>query len=496
MKRNIYFFLFFVFLGFNVAAKEWTLAASPFEVLTDDESLKSLSVSIPEMITRSLKSELMREVSENELHQRRLSALHFARLDLLLRLRQTAKERDSALLTLSGISAKSKIRECERKIAKIKKELKKNLAEQKKAEGENADESSKGSGKKKKEIKENVVLYKSGDSCIFYPSKKALADDSKTVLQKELESAGIEGLVVGSLDYLSGFVVASVKVYSYPAAVVLAQASDIADISDARALASRLSSSLLPRVLSSFPALLNFTGENENISMKMDGTFYEKIPKKLEVSSGVHFMEFTSSNFKSASLLHHFEGNCKYDVSLNLKPAAKRFLRIKSDNFFTSKMFASSPFTHENETDGAEISFNGESVTALFLAKDGRRLWYFIDAEKAKDAKTYEISEDLVDVKKLLQNRRHSMYFAYSIFISSLIPTFYCAGNYGAALMATQEGRAVKESELLSWQIGNYTCAGISVASAIYLAVELVRYFRSAEKVLPVSSFQDEKIRK
>lgn len=501
MKRYGVFISLFALFILASHADEWTLAASPLLSSSKNESATSLCVSIPEMIVKQLKTDIFREVSENEEYKRRLSLLLSKRMDLLLRLRQTVRERDSAVLSLHGVSMKSKISECERKIAEIKKEILKNLQKQQEAEKENATSKegvSTGEGKtvkkKKKESKERVVLYNSGGSCIFTPSALAQKEGGGSfVMMKETESAGIEGLLVGEMDDLSGFITVSVKVYSYPAAVVLAEASDIADIKGASALASRLASALLPHVLSSFPARITFKSAQEKTSLKMDGTFYEKFPKTMEVSSGVHLLEFTAPDFTGASTAYNFEGNGEYDIFVKLKPLEKRFAFIKSDNFFTSEMFASSRFEHENESDSAKISLNGESVTGLFLAEDGKRLWYFLDGKKLKDGETYAINKDVVDMKSILKIRRHSMYFAYSLFITSLIPTFYCTGNYASALVAKEESRGIGEKELATWSALNYTFAGVSAASAIYFVVELVRYLKAADKVLPVSEFSEMK---
>ncbi|MDY5046748.1 MAG: hypothetical protein SPE87_03250, partial [Treponema porcinum] len=80
------------------------------------------------------------------------------------------------------------------------------------------------------------------------------------------------------------------------------------------------------------------------------------------------------------------------------------------------------------------------------------------------------------------------MYRSYSLLIVSLLPTFYCYGNSFAASSAYNDGYGVSYDEAKKWETARNVTAGISIGCGVLFVVELVRYLRAANSVLPAEA--------
>ena len=76
------------------------------------------------------------------------------------------------------------------------------------------------------------------------------------------------------------------------------------------------------------------------------------------------------------------------------------------------------------------------------------------------------------------------MYASYSVFILSLIPTFYCYGNY-QNYTNLYKNYQVDYETADRWQTATNVTRFISIGAGVFWGYELVRYLIAANSVLP-----------
>ena len=80
------------------------------------------------------------------------------------------------------------------------------------------------------------------------------------------------------------------------------------------------------------------------------------------------------------------------------------------------------------------------------------------------------------------------MYTSYSIFIVSLIPSFYTYGTYHSMASAYNAGSDIDFQAAKNWQIASNVSTGVSIGCAGYFVYELIRYLSAANSVLPATA--------
>ena len=89
-----------------------------------------------------------------------------------------------------------------------------------------------------------------------------------------------------------------------------------------------------------------------------------------------------------------------------------------------------------------------------------------------------------MDRMAYIDKRRKIMYGTYSIFIMSLIPTFYTYGNYQNYVNLYKNYQTDSETAH-KWQTATNITRFISIGCGVLWCYELVRYLIAANSVLP-----------
>ena len=101
-----------------------------------------------------------------------------------------------------------------------------------------------------------------------------------------------------------------------------------------------------------------------------------------------------------------------------------------------------------------------------------------------KDNASLAFRAEPFDRSKYIDKRRRRLYTSYSVFITSLVATFYTYGTFYTEGIAYSKGYTDIE-RAKRWQTASQVCTGISIGCGAWCIYELVRYFIAADKVLP-----------
>ena len=173
-------------------------------------------------------------------------------------------------------------------------------------------------------------------------------------------------------------------------------------------------------------------------------------------------------------------------------------MREKKDGVFTlalKKDFAGDLFadgelaaTLKAEERFASIKINDGNILGRFISEDGSGADYFIKDSLVEDGAKLVLNAKPFDRSKYIEKRRKWMYSSYSALIVSLIPTFYCYGNYFSSASAYNKRYDFSYDEALKWQTAYNVTSGISIACGVFFTYELTRYLIAANTVLPAEA--------
>ena len=88
-----------------------------------------------------------------------------------------------------------------------------------------------------------------------------------------------------------------------------------------------------------------------------------------------------------------------------------------------------------------------------------------------------------------IDKRRKIMYASYSVFVLSLIPTFYTYGNY-VNYANMYKNNQIDYKTAKSWENATNTTRFITIGCGLFWGYELVRYLIAANSVLPQNAKQ------
>ena len=196
-------------------------------------------------------------------------------------------------------------------------------------------------------------------------------------------------------------------------------------------------------------------------------TFFEKWKEKMELRRLIN----EGRSGKSAALSEN-------EDSVKAEPAVSDADEIP-ENIETEKN-DKEPEKHESDIDYDRLGFmldghfNDESV------------FFYIPSKLLKDGNEIEADVRLTDVSRNIDKRRREMYVSYSALMLSLPFLFYSYGNYISLLhgYTTLYGN-VERQEAVKYQNMSFIAMGISITCGVWFGIELYRYLRTVDKVLP-----------
>ena len=525
----IIFLINSLFFAAEKSKTNWVLAAEKFTYTNKslDSVYDGIATLLPTRILGSTGNSLFRTVFVDESYERNLYSLKNDRSSLFLQLSGEIKKRDAIVLSnYDKHKLKTELKKQDDNIESIKKKLDENIAKQKEQDelfanfvqsGNEINEKTPQSELEKyasffknfiyenqeEAVIEQITFYKNDVSSLYTPGKEAAAEGySGITFEKEMLNAKINGLISGEITVYDEYIYVAVSLYIYPGAKCITTVSEVGTIDELDFIAESLGQQLIPSLTNSMPISLkvkiNPPDAAGSVQMYIDGNLIQNINNEVNLDSGVHFIQFSATNYKSAGTSYFFAGNKKYMVEVNLKevvqgemfvtdtaPEAKNNLISKIENLFepsvealNGSFYINGVLTDKSE-DKSKIQINGDLILGQFVSENGESSFYYIPSEQSVPNQLLYVKPETFNRNDYIEKHRRRMYTAYSGLVVSLIPYFVTKGQFQNHLAAREDEKAY------IWNIANKVSAGISIGCGIWLTYELVRYFMAADSVIP-----------
>ena len=524
-----------IFLFFSTAAVSesyvWTVGAEKFKYSKgqkEDAVTSSIAETIPSEILEKLSNSIKRNVMPDEQYERTAYKLRTERQSLYLQLTSEYKKRDSIVInTISDSKLKAGIKAEEKKIAEIEEKINKNIEKQKQELNETERRMNYISSglyleeqKEKNEIdlyrdlfknifvkeesyltEERLAFYQKDVTALFTPSEKASESYDSQLFEKEVYSAGINALITGTISEYEGFISVSVDLYVYPGAKKSGSVMEVGTVSDVDFITSSISRQLLPYLANAMPVEIFVTLEPPEAAAAA-GIYIDDVLQKSEdgrfvLDSGIHNIQFVSEGYRTAGTTYFFDGNKKYNINVQFEKRTVGALQIGLRKSLDGSLYANSEkaLTVEGSIAGefgerkSQISINGNVILGEFIAENGESAFFYIPKKLNFDGNYVTIKPVPRNRSTYINTRRKWMYGSYTLFMISLIPTFYTYGNYLNQVRLYKDGLADYESAR-GWQNATNITRIISIGCGVFWGYELVRYLLAADSVLPQNARQ------
>lgn len=496
---------------------KWTIAAQKFEYSRGqkkDSVSSSTAEMIPLGILEKIGKSLERNVLPDERFERQRYQLRTERQSLYLQLNSEYSKRDTLLLNdYSESKLKAEIQKQNKRIQEIKEKINQNLEKLKEAELETDEkmnlvsigeyEKSKNDDEKPKLFSffkqifekddsiitlENISFYNDGEN-LYTPSEENIeAGYLSYKMEKALYSAGINTLITGKISNYDDYISVSVDVYLYPGAKLIGSVMEIGSVEDLDFITSSLANQIIPLLTNSMPVNIEYSIFPEvaadDCSIYVDDVLQKTESNKIIMESGVHTIQFVAKGYKTVDASYYFEGNKNYAVEVNFKEIKDGYIQIGIVKPVLGDIFVNGEQALKINDSKSQIKINGQKVLGEFLAEDGTSAYFYVPENLYKDGNYLTLKPKPFDREKYIDTRRKWMYGSYSAFIVSLIPYFYCYGNFVNKTKLYNQNQ-ISFDEAKRWQTASNVTAGISIGLGVFWGVELVRYLLAANSVLP-----------
>ncbi len=529
LKTGLFIFVFLcgcVFPLFGDNGK-WVIAAQKF---VPDKSIASDAVNakmaemIPADILEKIGYSAKRNIYPDERFERTKYKLRTERQSLFLQLSAEYKKRDALVLSnYSDFQLKNAIRDSEKKISEIQKKIDANLAELKKATEDNelkmgqVEEALKNSEEDPSEIerfknlfknifvrdesiiqKEQISFYKDDYTALYSlpESMKNLSVDEPTC-EKNIVSAGINTLITGHFSKYGDYISVYVDVYLFPGAKKIGSVVEVGSTKELELINTSIVMQIIPILANSIPVQLEITIEppeaREKTMVYIDNVLQHLENGKLIVDSGINVIQFVSEGYKSAGTTYNFEGNKRYKIEVNFEKPKTGYVQVGLRKPIEGSLLMNGE--HALEIDGvkSQIAINGKAILGEFVTENGETAFFYIPEKMVYDGNYVSIKPKPMDRMAYIDKRRKIMYGTYSLFIMSLIPTFYTYGNYQNYVNLYQNYQT-DTATAKNWQTATNVTRFISIGCGILWGYELVRYLIAANTVLPQNARDEDNL--
>ena len=524
IKTVIFFSLILLALPVFSEEGKWVLGAERFKYAkgqAENSVTSSTSEMLPSDILEKLNRALERNVMPDEKFERSSYKLREERHSLYLQLSAEYKKRDAIVLkNYSAGKMKSEIKAEEKKIAEIQKKIDTNLAQLKEDQNEmklqlaeiaaghiNPENQEKSEfelfGNLFKRIfvkdksyinSEQIKFYKEDYTQLFKPSAKAEeAGHLSYDYSKEINSAGINALVTGTVSEYGGYLSVEAELFIYPGAKSAGTVMEVGSRQDMDLIVSGLSRQLLPLITNAMPVEISIDISPAETAQKaliyVDDILQKTDTKKIMLESGVHLIQFVCDGYKTAGTSYYFRGNNRYNIKVNFEELKTGYLQIGLRNSMVGDFYMNSEKALKIDEKKSQISINGNTILGEFIAENGEGAFFYIPKKLTFDGNYVTVRPNPKDRMSYIDKRRKWMYGAYSMLIVSLIPTFYCYGNFQNQV-ALYNNNLTEYYTASHWQNASNITRVISIGCGAFWVYELVRYMLAANTVLPQTARQ------
>ena len=515
----VFTFLWTSFLPLFGEDGKWVIAAQKFIYArgqTKNAVTSNIEETIPINILEKISRSLERNIMPNERFERENYKLRTERQSLYLQLSSEYKKRDSLVLNnYSDMRMKSELKAEEKKIKQIQEKLEKNIAEQKEkyekaeaqmhlAAGEVDDDDNvelneaelvknliKNIFEQSEDLitEENIALYKDSVESLFKTTVKVKETDyTEKIKKKEVVSSGINGLITGQITSYGDFISVAVDLYNYPGAKKIGSVMEVGEIKELDLITSEISRQILPMIVNTLPVKFVFSIEPEEAKEKLS-IYVDDVLQKMEndtvsLDSGSHRIQFVSEGYKSAGVTYFFEGNKKYNIEVKFERPVIGHIQLQLKNELPGNIYANAEPALKFDDRNSQISINGNTILGEFITEDNETAFFYIPKKQTFDGSAVTLNPKPRDRTEYVNTRRKWMYGAYTVFMISLIPTFYTFGNFQINRDLYSKHQIDFETAK-RWQTASNISSTISICCGVFWGIELIRYLVAANSVLP-----------
>ena len=515
----VFTFLWTSFLPLFGEDGKWVIAAQKFIYArgqTKNAVTSNIEETIPINILEKISRSLERNIMPNERFERENYKLRTERQSLYLQLSSEYKKRDSLVLNnYSDMRMKSELKAEEKKIKQIQEKLEKNIAEQKEkyekaeaqmhlAAGEVDDDDNvelneaelvknliKNIFEQSEDLitEENIALYKDSVESLFKTTVKVKETDyTEPLFEKEVVSSGINGLITGQITSYGDFISVAVDLYNYPGAKKIGSVMEVGEIKELDLITSEISRQILPMIVNTLPVKFVFSIEPEEAKEKLS-IYVDDVLQKMEndtvsLDSGSHRIQFVSEGYKSAGVTYFFEGNKKYNIEVKFERPVIGHIQLQLKNELHGNIYANAEPALKFDDRNSQISINGNTILGEFITEDNETAFFYIPKKQTFDGSAVTLNPKPRDRTEYVNTRRKWMYGAYTVFMISLIPTFYTFGNFQINKDLYSKHQIDFETAK-RWQTASNISSTISICCGVFWGIELIRYLVAANSVLP-----------
>ena len=498
---------------------KWVIAAQKFQYTrgqTEGAVQSGVSEMLPSAILENLNRSLQRNVMPDEQLERAIYKLRTERQSLYLQLSSEYKKRDALVIeNYSDSKLKSALKTEEKKIKEIQDKIDKNLQDLK----EQTDEASRKMElisshtirNEEEELSEfekfhqlfknifikdkslytpeTIAFYRNDSASLFKPSENAIkAGTTSGTFEKEVVSASINSLIVGSITGYGDYISVSAELFLYPGAKSAGVVTEIGSTNDMEFISSSIAMQLLPLITNAMPVELKIeifpASAAANAEIYIDDVLQTNDTNNLILDSGVHNIQFISKNYRTAGTSYYFEGNQKYTIQVNFEELKIGNIQIELKKNIPGEIYANGVKAIPLTDTKSQISIDGNAILGEFIAENGETSFYYIPKKNVFDGSFVKINPKPMDRMTYIDTRRKWMYGAYSVFMLSLIPAFYTDGQFKNKYQLYNKGQ-IDYDEANKYQLAMNITRGVAIGCGVFWGYELVRYLIAANSVLP-----------
>lgn len=494
----------------------WTIAAQKFSLARGQKEsavFDSIAENLPAAILEKIARNQSRSVLPPESLERIRYDLRAERQSLFLQLSGEHKKRDSLFMgDYSQRRLEAKLKEADKKIAEIQKKISANLERQRKAEEDEAEQSrnvelSGSDGQNDSGLRkfasllgnmivnerpyissEKITLYKDDFTALYKPSDGAAqAGYESQLFAKEVYTAGINALLIGTFSIYGDYLAVNASLYLYPGAECIGTVMEVGDVQDLEMIAAGIAGQIAPLITNALPVTLSVSVLPKEITpmVYVDSRLVMDGLDNLKLNSGRHSLLVSAEGYETVSINELFSGNTDYQIEITMHELENPEIQVGLAEPVLGGLFLSGEPMVQTSPQKYIVQLNGSRALGEFIAADGGTAFFYIPQNLLADGAAVRIRPKAINRSEYLDKRRRWAYGSYSVFVLSLIPAFYTYGNFLNQVHLHNDLGTVTYDEAIRWQNAAYTCIGISVACGIFWGVELVRYFLAANASLP-----------
>ena len=533
LRRALFisFFLFTVSFHSFSESGDWVLSAIKFTVdgasSSDGKSGKNAedivnattAEMLPVDILENISTSVVRNVIPDEQFERTKYKLKTERQSLFLQLSSEYKKRDSLVINnYSEYKFKTALAEEQKKISDIQKKIDENLKtlkneteknqqkmeaySQLKENGENQDSKNQTDLARYKNIfqnwftrkdsivtQENLKFYRDNFENLYLPPEEIKKlPYSDPLYASYVTKAGINSLITGHFKKYGDYISVYVDLYLYPAGVKIGSIAEVGNINDLEFLTTNIAMQLIPMLSNSLPVQLDISIEPqevaEDVEVYIDETLQKIVDNTITIDSGIHTIQFVSPGYKSVSTNYSFEGNRKYKIEVALEKPKFGYLQLGLKKPLEGDILMNGEHALKVNEKKSQIAINGNKILGEFISENGETAFFYVPERLTFDGSYVTINPKPRDRMSYIDKRRKIMYASYSIFMISLIPTFYTHANF-TNYATLYKNYMVDYQTAKKWQDASNISRVISLGCGLFWGYELVRYLIAANSVLP-----------